>query len=242
MFNLIKYEWIRKWIYVVGALVAVLLLNIGTYLKGMDANSQIGSLLGLNSILFFISIIVLFVIHVRKMNKLLFSDEGQFTFLTPLNGYEILGSNLIGALLDIMLLLLTFGIIILVNFKLNDMEIIRQSIQYIEVTGINLNNMITSMLIGIFISYSLLLISIYLSMILVKTLFYNVKIKKILSFVVFIIVVRMNLFISEVLSNTNVGVEEIGTELVFMSLLKTLLIVLVWYGISGYLLEEKVSA
>ncbi len=242
MLNLIKYEWKRKWMFVTAGLVILLLSNVSIYFRGADPETQILGLIGFNMLLFFISIIFLFVTHVRKMSRLLFTEEGQFTFLTPLNGYEILGANFIGVFVDIFLLLITFSIIMLINFKLNDIEIVRQSIDYIKVTGFNVNEMMQVFLSSVLVSYSLLLVSIYLSMILVKTLFYNVKIKMILSFIVFILVSKVNSFIGGALSNFSINPEGIGTEVLLMSLFKVSIIVIFWYLVSGYLLEEKVSA
>ncbi|MEA1975525.1 MAG: hypothetical protein U9N10_08255 [Bacillota bacterium] len=242
MLNLIKYEWKRKWMFVTIGLVILLFSNVSIYFRGVDPETQILSLIGYNMVLFFISIIFLFVTHVRKMSRLLFTEEGQFTFLTPLNGYEILGANFIGVFIDIFLLLITFSTIMLINFKLNDIEIVRQSIDYVRVTGFNIPEMMQVLLSSILVSYSLLLVSIYLSMILVKTLFYNVKIKMILSFIVFILVSKVNSFIGGALSNFSINPEGIVTEILLMSLFKVLIIVIFWYLVSGYLLEEKVSA
>ncbi len=242
MFNLIKYDWIRKWIYATGGLVVIVFLNIGVYFKEYTPTEQIGALVGLNMLILFISSVVLFILHVRKMNKLLFSEEGQFTFLTPLNGYEILGANLLGALLDIIMLLVVFGTILLVNIQFNDMNIVNEAVSYIHVTGVDIYELITTILIMGFSGYSMLLVTIFLSMILVKTLFYNIKAKKILSFVAFIFVSKFNSMIVGMLNNTNIRLENIENEILIMSMIKVLIVVLLWYGISGYLLEKKVSA
>ncbi|MDM8533599.1 hypothetical protein QUF55_02745 [Clostridiaceae bacterium HSG29] len=242
MFNLIKYDWIRKWIYALSGLVVIIFINIGIYFKGYSPSEQIGSLVGLNMLLFFISSVVLFVLHVRKMNKLLFSEEGQFTFLTPLNGYEILGANLIGALLDIIMLLVMFLTIFFVNTFFNDMNIVNEAVSYIHVTGVDVYELIMTILVMVFSGYSMLLVTIFLSMILVKTLFYNIKAKKILSFVVFIFVSKFNSMIAGMLNNTNIRPESIGNEVLIMSMIKVFMLLLFWYGISGYLLEKKVSA
>lgn len=242
MFNLIKYDWIRKWIYAIGGLVVIVFLNIGVYFKEYAPSEQIGSLIGLNMLLLFISSVVLFILHVRKMNKLLFTEEGQFTFLTPLNGYEILGANLIGALADIIMLLLVFGTILFVNINFNDMNIVNEAVSYIHVTGLDIYDLILTMLLMGFSGYSMLLITIFLSMILVKTLFYNIKAKKILSFIVFIFVSKFNSMIVGMLNDTNLIPENVGSEVLIISMIKVLVVVLLWYGISGYLLEKKVSA
>ena len=242
MFNLIKYDWIRKWIYALGGLVVIIFLNIGVYFKGYTPTNQIGALIVLNTSLFFISSVVLFILHVRKMSKLLFSEEGQFTFLTPLNGYEILGANVIGALLDMFMLLVIFGSIFFINTHFNDMNIVRQSISYTNLVGIDIYEVIAMILTVMVSSYSMLLITLFLSMILVKTLFYNIKAKKILSFVVFIFVSKFNSMIIGILNDTNIQLENIGSEVLIISIVKVLIVVLLWYGISGYLLEKKVSA
>jgi len=176
------------------------------------------------------------------MDKLLFSEEGQFTFLTPLNGYEILGANVIGALLDMFMLLVIFGSIFFINTHFNDMNIVRQSISYTNLVGIDIYEVIAMILTVMVSSYSMLLITLFLSMILVKTLFYNIKAKKILSFVVFIFVSKFNSMIIGILNDTNIQLENIGSEVLIISIVKVLIVVLLWYGISGYLLEKKVSA
>lgn len=242
MINLIKYEWRQKWLYVVGLMIIVLLLNFGIYMKGYISEKQIITLMFSNMGIFFAGFLTMLIMHIRKIYRLLFTDEGPFTFLTPLNGYEILGSNLLGALLDSVLLLLFTGAIILFNLQINDTQFIKEAIEMIKLSGVNLYEAIPGTLTTIFLNYSLLLITIYLSMILVQTLFYNIRFKKIISFIVFLFMSRLNIFINDIFVYHNLPMDGFTFNYLIIILLKTSLVFAIWYAISGYLLEERVSA
>lgn len=242
MINLIKYEWRRKWLYVIGLMIIILLLNIGIYMRGYNPEKQMVTLIFSNMGIFFAGFLTMLIMHIRKIYLLLFTDEGPFTFLTPLNGYEILGSNLLGALLDSVLLLLFTGGVMLFNLQINDTQFIEEAVQMIKLSGINVYEAIPTTLTTIFLNYSLLLITIYLSMILVKTLLYNIRFKKILSFVVFLFMSRMNTFINDIFVYHDLPSNGFTFNYLVLILLKTSLVFAVWYMISGYLLEERVSA
>lgn len=243
MFNLIKYDWKQKWIYVTGILILIFLMNAGVYIREIDPEIKIAKLLSYNIFAGMGLVLVLFIVHIRKMQKLLFSEEGQFTFLTPLNGYEILGSKIIGSIIDVTLLLVLFGSIIIVNLNLNEHQFIDESLEFLKVTGVDFYKYIPNMILYIFISYTLTLVTIYLSMILVKTLFYNIKFKKILSFIVFLVVSKGNTLYFELVNNFSYdSIDKLGFDMIALSLVQMSIILLVWYGLSSYLLEKRVSA
>jgi|GEM_PF-2784778 len=242
MINLIKYEWKRKGLYVIGLMIIVLLLNFGIYMRGYNPEKQIVTLIFSNMGIFFAGFLTMLIMHIRKIYNLLFTDEGPFTFLTPLNGYEILGSNLLGALLDSVILLVFMGAITVFNLQINDTQFIQEAVEMIKLSGVNVYEAIPGTLTTIFLNYSLLLITIYLSMILVKTLLYNIRFKKILSFVVFLFMSRMNTFINNQFVYHDLPTNEFTFNYLALILLKTSLVFAVWYMISGYLLEERVSA
>jgi len=88
-----------------------------------------------------------------------------------------------------------------------------------------------------FVSYASLLMTIFLAMILVKTLLYNKPFKKLISFIVFILISSLNSMIMKEIYDL------IGSSLnIYVILLINLISLSLLYILSGYLLENKTSA
>ena len=239
MFKLIKYEFKSKSNYVIAALVILVLLNFRIYIKNVNSDSRIISILITNSAWYVINFFVLIIFNSYSFSKILFTDEGSLIFLTPLNSYEIIGSKILAGLLDVFALLNITTAVFFINFQLTDSTLLIQGIELLKLAGINIIEILPIIVILMFLSYGLLIPTIFLSMILVKTIFYNIKYNKVLSFMVFIFISYLNQLIISNIVNNRLDYNRISVFVLVDIFIKTTLIITLWYMISGFLLEEK---
>ncbi|MGM0380328.1 MAG: hypothetical protein ACQEQE_11325 [Bacillota bacterium] len=238
MSTLIKFEWKRKYKYVLIALSILLLINLYVNLSHSSQETDLlAKSLMINSGLFFIAYISMFIIHVRNMNKLLFTNKGQFKFLLPISSYKILGGFLINVILDIILVSITFGVVYLISMNIYDKTLINQAVNTIKMLDKEVITKIPLVFTQSFVSYASLLMTIFLAMILVKTLLFNKPFKKLISFVFFVIISYLNSMIMKNIYNL------LGSSLnIYTILLINLISLSLLYIFSGYLLENKTSA
>jgi len=242
MFKLMKYEWKSKRNYVIAGLVILLLLNFRIYIKNMSLNSRILSIVISNLSWYFIGFLVLMISHIQSLYKILFTDEGSFIFLTPLSSYEIIGSKIIAGVIDVFILVNLTIAVFLINFQLTDARVLKQGIELLKLSGIYLNESLPIIVISMFLSYCLLLMTIYLSMILVKTILYNFKYNKTLSFIAFIFVSYLNQLIISNVINNQLEYSKITLLTISGIFIKTSLLIILLFMISGFLLEEKLNS
>lgn len=238
MSTLISFEWKRKYKYVLIALSVLILINLYiNFSNSSQGTDLLAKSLMINSGLFFISYISMFIIHIRNMNKLLFTNKGQFKFLLPISSYKILGAFLINVILDIFLVLVTFGFVYFISMNIYDKTLINQAVNAVKMLDKEIITKIPLVFTQSFVSYASLLMTIFLSMILVKTLLYNKSFKKLISFVVFIIISSLNSMLMKKIYDLIGSSFNIYTILIINFFSLSLL-----YILSGYLLENRTSA
>lgn len=188
MLNLYRFELFRQKITIgIGASV-LFLLNIWLFLEIQVFHVSESKFLGyglLGALLLFAVYVYLIVSSVRVMNRDLMKEEGPFLFLTPHNGYQILGAKLLAVFTEGMIYIAFMGIGIYQYFSeflkrgaLVDLEPI-QDFPYIW-------KFIGSTALGGFASWALLVLTIYLSMALYKAFFSQQRKGGFISFALFL--------------------------------------------------------
>jgi hypothetical protein len=170
---------------------------------------------------------------------MLFSKKSMLISNGELQGYKIIGSKIISGLIEIFLITVLVIIVIGFNLQLMNSNFIQQSLNVLQLSGINLTKEIPFFLIGLVFSYSLLLETIYLSMIIVKYVFIDFKYKKIMIFMVFNSISMINLL---VIYGMVKNVVDFNTITVTIIGIKTSFLILLWYLLSGILLVNKSSS
>jgi hypothetical protein len=256
MYNLIKFEFARKKMSLAIAAALTVIGQIFVLFKFFQldevsrnaAGDEIfGIFLGVTmvgfGILYFIDIIFLF-------RNDLFKQEGYMLFMTPHNGYTILGSKLIFGLLEGLAIAIVYVGLLFLNLKV--MLNVPIDFEMIGVNGIMIMTGIKGLILGIFMLIEFAL-TVYLSFALFKSLFNNTRFKGLITFGIFIVINIVKSKFVEVVANilgknfTNVEItatdlmlESVNTAINY-GLVATILSAVILFIGTGYLLENRIN-
>ncbi len=256
MFKLIKFEFARKkMVFAVAAALTVLgqLYALYNYFKidetirggiGDDVFAIfIGVVLVAFAILYFIDIIFLF-------RNDLFKQEGYMLFMTPHNGYKLLGAKLIFALIEGLCIALIYMALVYFNAQIMHMGPID-----FDLTGINgemIRTMIKGLILGVFgiLEFAL---TVYLSFALFKSLFNNTRFKGLITFGIFVLIniVKSKIvsviadlmgqtFSTVAINSSDMMLETVNTALNYGLAASIVSAVILFIG-TGYLLENRIN-
>ncbi len=109
MFNLIKYEFLRKYKLILMTVVSALIINLFLITKGISGSSIF--------LVFFPFVLsILYISDILRMyGDDLNKKSGYMLFMTPNSGYKIIVSKLITAVLEGLVILILYFIFILLN-------------------------------------------------------------------------------------------------------------------------------
>ena len=199
MYNLIKFEFSRKktmfavagFLTLLGQLYALFrYYKLDETVRKVFSDDIFGIFIGVVmlafGILYFIDIISLF-------KNDLFKQEGYMLFMTPHNGYTLLGAKLIFALLEGLFIALIYAGIVYLNAKLLHMG--PMEISFDGITGDMIFTAIKGLILGVFMIVEFAL-TVYVSFALFKSLFNNVRFKGLITFGIFLGInfVKSNIF------------------------------------------------
>lgn len=207
MFSLIKYE--LKGIYksILGILACIAIVSVFSNIV-IPISSEKNALiyLGITNLIVFAIGVATFVIIVlnciKSLSKYLYGNEGYLLFTTPQSGYSIIGSRLIVSLIQIIViptafsLMVYFGIIKRAFEMVNMKEILSKIVQSVNFSAIALVSL--DGVLGIV----LLLLTIYFSMILSKSIIPIRKHEGLVGFITFVILNMLIGWISIKLNNS----------------------------------------
>lgn len=236
MFRLKNYKWKSKYNYISLILVTLALLNLRIIIKDEIINSRIFSVLLTNTSWYFLSILLLLVLRIRSFYKLLFTNNRIHISESAFESYKIIGLKIIGGILELVLVTVLLIFAIAINLQLMNSNFIKQSIDVLQLSGINPSREIPLVFIILMLSYCLLLVTIYLSMVIVKLKFSNISFKSFLSFLFFINISLINIFIIYGMFK-NIVVYTFIT--IIALIIKTVFLMILWYLMAGLLLEES---
>lgn len=251
MLNLIKYEFIKKRkVFGIAAISAIILNLIINYKYG---EAGIAIYLGLITIAMFI----LYIVDVISMySKDLNNKSGYMVFMTPNSGYSILGSKVITAILEGIIMLIFYILLIFLSFLVLfgfDAFMNTDFINFDVSFGFTIGHLIISLILILLLCVQFIL-TIYTAITIRKSLLANVKFKGLYSFIIFIglnyVITKLHTLLDKIpfMSDTNISIKPdmiINSKEFLVAILPTALIVAVICTIltliSGYLLEKKIN-
>ncbi|HSQ34190.1 MAG TPA: hypothetical protein VLM81_04840, partial [Peptostreptococcaceae bacterium] len=194
MLKLIKYDWMNRWKFFLGAIAVAILLNIDMMRKILTDNNNPTMYTGILFLILFAMAVILGVDHIRRMYVNLFTEEGQFLFSTPLSGYKILGGKLTSIIAECIGILLFVGLVGFIDYQMLANKF--PQISLYEIMPTEYIPEAFKILLLILVGYITFLLTVYLSMALTKSIFSHVRYGKLLSFVFFIIISYITGYIS----------------------------------------------
>lgn len=255
MFNLIKYEFLRKYKLILMTVVSALIINLFLLTRGVSGSSIFLVFFPLILSILYISDII------RMYGDDLNKKSGYMLFMTPNSGYKIIVSKLITAVFEGLAILLLYFVFIL----LNGAYIIYVSGDYINFDEVfRAINMLLSGSLGFNLGHVFALlftalvfiigfiVTAYTAMTIRKSIFSENKFGGLLSFIIFI---GLNWIISytsgklfSVLSpyyDTYTNLNSVSASelvvilfpLIAVSIIQSILLTIC----SGYLLEKKIN-
>lgn len=250
MLNLIKYEYIKKSKLIAIVIICIVLANL---LIGIKYGAQGCFLyLGLlSSVLFLLFSIDVIIMYSKDINNI----SGYMIFMTPNSGYTILGSKIITAISEGLLMLVFYNILVFANFVILGIPGVESLSQFFNKAlfmGFNFGHILVVLFLLLVYAIQFIL-TIYTSITLRKSILANIKFKGLFSFLIFIainyIIIafygQIGNILPDISYNITFGSEIISAGDLFIKTLPAIAlitfvsIVLMW--ISGYLLEKKIN-
>ena len=256
MFKLVKFEFLRKRMtFAIAGGLAVLAqlyalyqyFKLDTGVRQYLGGDIFGVFMGLTlfglAIVYFIDIILLF-------KDDLFKQEGYMLFMTPVNGYGILGSKLVFALLEGLVIAMFYVLLFVLNF--NIMHVGNFSLSLADIDTVFITTSLKALTLGVLglVEFAL---TVYLSFALFKSLFNNTRMKGLITFAIFIGVniVKSNIvsmvgnliganFETVHISSVNMAVESVNIAINY-GLVALLVSAIILFIGTGYLLENKIN-
>lgn len=265
MFKLVKYEFKSLYKSLLGFLVALAVLTIFSFFGSPTTKNE--SIVFLFTTIGFVAIsiaifVVVFLNCIQSLSKYLYKSEGYLLFSTPQSGYSIIGSRLIVAFIEIIgsqLVLGVFFYFAVIHKVLKTENITNFWSTLFSYMDASMIGIVAYIFISFLLSLIAFLITVYFSMILSKSLIPFQKNQGVIAFVAFIVI---NLVISSIGSfvgniinisiKTNYAIQgtinlgEIIIENGFISLslgsiIFTLLISVILFIASSYLIDNKLE-
>lgn len=239
MFKLIKYEWLRRWKLFLAGIVTFLAANISLFNSFRQDAGNPGTVTVVLISLCFALAVVLFIDHIGRLYRTLFTEEGYLELSLPLGGYRFLGAKLLAVILECIALMALIGATLYLDAlylaKIGEYPI-SFSISWSE--GMD----VAQGLLMLLAAYITFLTTVYLSMTLSRTVFASFKRGKLIAFGCF-------LAISWLLEKTHLALSPFtesatdlpdilysGTDWVI-----TVAMLLVLFLSTSYLLDRKIN-
>lgn len=242
MLNIIKYDWLRRWKFFAGGLLAFLLFDIDSIYR-IISKSNSGIISAVFFTVLFAMTLALFFDHIGRMYKCLFKSEGLLLFSLPINGYRFLGSKMLAVILECCAVALFVSCVLYIDYQILDYF----AVSFIPDITIAVHNLPINFFQGLRILWVILLfyigflLMVNLSMVLVKSLFASTKHGILLSFIFFFIVTKVFSMLSNAFfKTTNFSLQQpsIGTGEVELFIGAAIIITFI---ITGYLLDRRIN-
>ncbi|AKN30746.1 membrane protein [Clostridium carboxidivorans P7] len=253
MLNLIKYElkgYAKELIISLGIIIVLNLL----LLTRIKAWSNEG-IVSLSCMITFAILIVVFVWNIALFSKDMYKDSGYLLFTLPESGYSILGAKLLTALIQNVIVGLTailFNFIIFTQVANDWKEILS------KVSGYLNPGFVILIIVSAVVYIVYLLTIIYFSISLSRVAIRNRKLGKLSAFAIFVVLsiiigqllrITSKIFpetfnvniVSSKLQNVMVMYQMHGIDINIASLIFEVIILIVLFIITSYILENKID-
>ena len=180
----------------------------------------------------------------------LFKQEGYMLFMTPHNGYKILGSKLIFALLEGFVIAVVYLALAYLNVNMMGMGPIDFRMPEFDVAWIEL--IVKGLFLGVIMLIEFAL-TVYLSFALFKSLFTNARFKGLITFGIFIVINMVKGQIVELIGkvfgrsfesihlNASGAMLEAANSAMTLGIGATLVSAIILFFATGYLLENRIN-
>ncbi|WDV44623.1 hypothetical protein PV797_13995 [Clostridiaceae bacterium M8S5] len=248
MFNLLKYEVYKKYKTLLASLTIIAIIELICIYYLYDSFNKAGSAIIIYTLLGIAGMVFLLVENINTYKSDLFKKSGYMLFLTPNNGYKILGSKVIFSLVENIVGFLIYFSLGLMNYKIllsnyTEHEVLRffstiqQNLSHYD---ISILNVFYVCLIIVFAWFNFTL-SIYLAMTIYKSVLSNVKRGGLISFGLFLVINFFiqkfyDLFFSEVFN-----IDFTTKSMLFPSLFTLGIVSVALFFSTSYLLDKKVN-
>lgn len=233
--KLINYNRRGKYFYVALILIILALLNFRIFIKNEIINYRIYSILLTNAGWYFFSFLVLLILRVNTFYKMLFIKKNAIAE-DAFGYYKTIGRMIVGGIGELFLNTALVIFVIAMNLQLINVSFFEQSINVLKLSGIDPIREIPLIFIILSLAYCLLLETICLSMVIVKTLFTEFKYNKIISFIFFNIISIINLF---VIYSMLINIVDYNLMTLIIIIIKTMFLIILWYILTSFLLGEN---
>ncbi|NLO90198.1 MAG: hypothetical protein GX088_07760 [Clostridia bacterium] len=237
MFNLIKYEWLRRWKFFLAGILIFIIANLEIISQLSLQKSPRNLTIVLMGLVFAMAL-ALFFDHIGRLYRSLFSDEGFLEFTLPLRGYQFLGAKILAVLLECIALGIFVSIALYVDYLYLNQFFPREA-------PTPLREDILIIIVQIFflllLSYIIFLLTIYLSMTLSKTIFASLKHGKLIAFGCFLVIYKAIQRITEITHSHITDMSLPGIIMARPDWLTLTAILIVLFISTSYLLDRKIN-
>lgn len=239
MFNFIKFEWQRRWKFFLSGIVVFILTNIDLYSRILAKKPPNFISVLLISILFALCA-SLVLDQMGRVYRTLFTDEGYLELTLPLSGYKLLGAKFLAVVLECIAVVLIVGMVLYVDllFTANTYP------EIFHLPPLSWDDVLILVQIIMFIlcGYFTLLLMVYLSFVLAKSIFASFKYGKLIAVLCFLLIGKILGVITDlVLINSNFSFGAPGVLVPIGDWAKIFVIIGLLFISTAYLLDRKVN-
>lgn len=242
MLNLIKYDWMKRWKFFLAGLMVFLFVNLDVLYRTIS-QSDPNAVTAIFILVLFVMSVALFFDHVGRLYGSLFKEEGQLLFSLPLSGYRFLGGKMLAVVMESLALIFLIGVALYLDFKIINFFLPGFLPQLTVTSNIPLTHFGQGLeILGIvLLSYLGFLLTVNLSMVLVKSIFSSNKHGILLSFVFFLILTKIFSFFSDAFTLvTDYSLYGAAANVGESWLITGAFVFLIFSG-TGYLLDRKIN-
>lgn len=245
MFNLIKFEWIRRWKFFLSGIIVFLAVNIDMIISFTKQQQNLAPLTVALTVILFAFWMALVFDHMSRIYRTLFTDEGLLELTLPLNGYQFLGAKTVAVAVELGVVMLFVALVAYLDLMYINRVI--PDWQLTPITGELVLKFLQLMALGLGV-YITFMLMVYLSLVLAKSLFGSFKYGKIIAFGSFLLIVKItDLLMSFWHVNSNYDIHGSGFNVAFgfniasQEWFLLILIISILFGSTGYLLDKKIN-
>ena len=256
MVNLIKYEFLRKWRFLLIFLAVVVLINANvlyrvfgklqsTEFEMITLGSFFGGLLAVFFLLFIVDVTYMYS---RDLN----SKSGYMIFLTPNSGYKILGAKLLTGLIEGFAFLVFYFLLLAISFlgfyaqPFHDLvrsQLAERVFVQFNLTLGEIIPFLTANLVTAFLSIVALVLTIFAALSIRKSILAERKFGGFISFVIFVLLFWLNGKLISLVVNVINNAELFVNGIHYFNIISLLQIAfgVALFILTAYLLEKKID-
>lgn len=259
MLKLLKFEFLRKKTVFLVACLMLLLGELFTVFRYFQIDESVryfenGNMYAIFGAFLTFGFAILYLIDIiTLLRQDMFKQEGYMLFMTPFNGYQILGSKVVFALFEGFFIGLIYLLIMFGNAKIMNLTDFRFIFEFGGLDASEIWIMIKGLILAI-LSIVEFALTIFLSFALFKSIFTDVRFKGAITFGIFVAINYIKIKISDLVSNltgsstdmfyassSNVMLNSNIHMTLNVGIIYVLVMSAILFAMTGYLLENKIN-